>query len=41
MEAIRRGDLGVGFDTESFFSALNAEMVAYVPDKNSVWDAML
>ena len=37
MEAIRRGDLGIGFDSGSFFSDLNAEIVAYIPDKTSVW----
>ena len=37
VEAIRRGDLGVGFDTGSFYSEVNADICVYLPDKASNW----
>jgi hypothetical protein len=37
VEAIRRGDLGIGFETESFYSEVNADLCVYLPDKNSIW----
>ena len=37
VEAIRRGDLGIGFETESFFSEVNADLCVYLLDKTSNW----
>lgn len=37
VEAVRKGEVGLGFDTTFVFSEVNADVFAYLEDKNSVW----
>lgn len=37
MEAVRRGEVGLGFDATFVFTEVNADVNVYVPDRNSVW----
>ena len=37
MEAVRRGEVGLGYDVTFVFSEVNADVFVYVPDPKSVW----
>ncbi len=37
VEAVRRGDVGLGFDTAFVFTEVNADVFVYVPDAESSW----
>ena len=37
VEAVKRGDVGVGFDSAFVFAEVNADVFVYVVDKKSEW----
>ena len=37
MEAVKRGDVGVGYDSAFAFAEVNADVFVYVVDKKSEW----
>ena len=37
VEAVRRGDVGLGYDTAFAFAEVNADVFVYVVDKKSEW----
>ena len=37
VEAVKRGDVGVGFDSAFVFAEVNADVFIYVVDKKSEW----
>ena len=37
VEAVRRGEVGLGYDVTFVFSEVNADVFVYVPDPKSVW----
>lgn len=37
VEAVRRGDVGIGYDTTFVFTEVNADVFVYLRDKESPW----
>ena len=37
MEAVRRGEVGLGFDASFVYAEVNADVFVFVPDKDSDW----
>ena len=37
VSAVRRGEIGLGFDASFVFSEVNADVFVFVPDKESSW----
>lgn len=37
VEAVRRGEVGLRFDSAFVFTEVNADVFAYVPDKTALW----
>ena len=37
VEAVKRGDVGVGYDSAFAFAEVNADVFVYVVDKKSEW----
>ncbi|CAB4055845.1 TGM1 [Lepeophtheirus salmonis] len=41
VRAIKRGDVGTSFDADFIYSAVNADIFHYIPDKKSAWQFRL
>ena len=37
VEAVRRGQVGMGYDVAFVFSEVNADVFVFAPDPNSIW----
>ena len=37
VEAVRRGEVGLGFDAAFVFTEVNADVFVYVPERDSPW----
>ena len=37
IEAVKRGEIGLGFDATFVFTEVNADVYVYTPDKDSAW----